>query len=229
MFDFGDERRIVDVGHTEAAACAAIGKWVEFCLLPNHAIELMTRWTLARKPNLFWILTVALTGLLVYQQFVLGAANRQLRKRMLANAAPVVAVGDQMGGLTGFGLSAERVADSVFTPTGKCLVIGISARCGYCVQNVPVWKRALEAARRSGLRVIWVSRDPPKETGEFFAAHFETVHGTVIAEPTHSTYTQMKLSAVPQTVLVGASGIVAGVWAGVLDGPSEAKLLSAIK
>jgi hypothetical protein len=55
------------------------------------------------------------------------------------------------------------------------------------------------------------------------------VDGTVIAEPTHSTYTQMKLSAVPQTVLVGASGIVAGVWGGVLDGPAEAKLLRAIE
>jgi hypothetical protein len=50
----------------------------------------------------------------------------------------------------------------------------------------------------------------------------------VIAEPTHSTYIQMKLGAVPQTVLVGASGIVAGVWSGLLDGPGEAKLLRAI-
>jgi hypothetical protein len=74
-----------------------------------------------------------------------------------------------------------------------------------------------------------VSRDPPKESGEFFATYFETVDGTVIAEPTHSTYTQMKLTAVPQTVLVGASGIVAGVWGGVLDGPAEAKLLKAIE
>jgi hypothetical protein len=228
VFDFGDERRIVDVGHTRTAAGG--DRQADGTLSPpNHAIELMTRWTLAGKPNLFWILAVALTGVLVYQQFALGAANRQLRKRMLANAAPVVAVGDQMGGLTGFGLSAERVTENVFTPTGKFLVIGISARCGFCVQNVPVWKRVLEAAGRSGVRVIWVSRDPPQETGEFFAAHFETVDGTVIAEPTHSTHTQMKLSAVPQTVLVGASGIVAGVWGGVLDGPAEAKLLRAIE
>jgi hypothetical protein len=122
----------------------------------------MTRWTLAAKPKLFWVLAVALAGVLVFQQFVLAAANRQLRQRIQANAARLVAVGDQMGGLTGFGLSAERVTESVFTPTSKFLVIGISAYCGFCLQNVPAWKRVLEAARRSGVRVIWVSRDPPK-------------------------------------------------------------------
>lgn len=189
----------------------------------------MTRWAPLGKLNLFWILGVALTGVLVYQQFVLGAANRELRRRMYANAARVVAVGDRMGELTGFGLSAQRVTENVFTPNGKFLVIGISARCGYCIQNVPVWKRAMEAARRSGLRVIWLSRDSPKETAEFFAAHFDTVGGTVIADPTYSTYGQMKLSSVPQTVFVGVSGIVAAVWAGVLDGSAEAKLRSAIE
>lgn len=46
----------------------------------------MTRWTFAAKPKLFWILAVGLAGVLVYQQFVLGAANRQLRQRMQAKA-----------------------------------------------------------------------------------------------------------------------------------------------
>jgi hypothetical protein len=87
----------------------------------------------------------------------------------------------------------------------------------------------MDAAAVHGVRVLWVSRDLPEATADFVLSQVQDPAATVLADPTYPTFRQMKLRAVPQTVLVGFDGIVAGVWPGVIDAIAEENIVSAMR
>ncbi len=182
-----------------------------------------------RRVRPFWIAVVVLGAVMLYQQYAVGVANRRLRKQLREIAAELVEPGFQMGRLTGFGLNGERASGLLAGSANPALVIGISVGCGVCLDNASVWVRITEYAEARGVRVYWVSRESPEQTKPFFATNFRSLRGLVISEPVYSTYQQIKLSAVPQTVLVATSGIVSRVWPGAISAASEAEIRDALK
>jgi hypothetical protein len=132
-----------------------------------------------------------------------------------------------MGRLTGFGLAGERRSETVFDSSDRALVIGISAGCGFCINSIPAWKRIVRAAEALKIRVIWISRETPSETSAFFSTYYGPVTGVVIAEPTYATFDQIKLSRVPQTVLLKA-GVVLASWPGLVDAEVEKQIVATL-
>jgi len=98
-------------------------------------------------------------------------------------------------------------------------VIAMSVDCGFCDQNLAAWRRLSQKARHSGLQVVWVSRDR-------FAAvdRMAGLDESLIVDPTHSTFLQLKLSTVPQTLLVEKNGKVAIALAGTISPVEEEDL-----
>jgi peroxiredoxin len=111
-------------------------------------------------------------------------------------------------------------------PPAGSLVVAMSATCGFCQQSLDAWRRLSSKARRLGVQVVWVSRDTTrgKAGGEVLIG----LDDSLIADPTHSTYVQLRMSTVPQTLIVQNDGVVKDVRAGVVDAAVETSLSNSI-
>ena len=177
----------------------------------------------------FRIALAVLGSVLVYQQVTLALANRRLREQIRLSATELVEPGFQMGRLTGFGLQGERVTTLLAGAAVPTLAIGISTGCGVCVSNVAPWGRLVAAAESVGVSVTWISRENPEETARFFRDHFGHRQWTIISEPVHATFKQMKLTVVPQTVSIGKDGVVRHAWPGGITTDRETEIIGAMR
>ena len=157
------------------------------------------------------LLWMAGLGVLAVNIF-LFRQNRQL----LEAAAPEITAGTQLRMLAGLNLDGRLQPVSLATTGSKLLIITFSPGCPACQANLEVWTKLASVVEPKGVRVFWVSRDPIDVTRDYCARHGISLSDTV-ADPPHGTYVQLGLARVPNTLLVGASGIVEKVWAGRLD------------
>ncbi len=98
----------------------------------------------------------------------------------------------------------------------RLLIITFSPGCPACQANQDGWIRLASALKQSGVRVLWMSRDPIEITREYCTKHGIPLSDT-LADPPYRTYAQLGLARVPNTLLVGAGGTVEKVWAGSFD------------
>lgn len=99
----------------------------------------------------------------------------------------------------------------------KLLIITFSPSCPACQANLEHWRKLATELEQKGISVVWVSRDLLEITRDYCTKHGIGTAGT-IADPPYSTYVQLGLARVPNTVLVKGDGTVERVWAGRLDG-----------
>jgi hypothetical protein len=139
----------------------------------------------------------------------------------------VVAIGDHIGDLVGTGASRLQVCYRLTGVPRGSLVIGMSSGCPFCQRSFAAWRRLSAKARLRGIHVIWVSRDSTEdassETGVF---HLDE---SGIADPSYRTYLQLKLSTVPQTLVVQSDGRVKDVRAGPVEAQTEVRLWNSIE
>jgi len=146
------------------------------------------------------------------ENIVLFQQNRRLREA----AAPQIAAGMQLQMLSGLALDG-RLQSVSLPPTGsRLLIITFSPGCPACQANQDGWMKLRGALEQKGVRILWVSRDPIEITRIYCLKHGMPL-SDVLADPPYRTYTQLGLARVPNTVLVGADGIMEKVWAGRLD------------
>lgn len=170
------------------------------------------------KARALTLITGALVFALVLQTAIIVRANHRLKNqvdalRRLLTADLALKEGDSMGQVVGFDGNASRVVVDL-GKSGPSLVMGVSASCPICVQNLPLWKPLANQALLAGLHVFWVSRDSLEAMKPW---RDEILPGLVIADPTHRTWLQLNLGMVPQTVVVSKTGRIARAWAGPLD------------
>jgi hypothetical protein len=76
--------------------------------------------------------------------------------------------------------------------------------------------------------VVWVNRDadsPSPDAGEADSGqNLQILDHSLLIEPTHRTYLQLRLATVPQTLILAADGRVEYVRAGVVDEAAELAL-----
>jgi hypothetical protein len=184
-----------------------------------------TMW-LAFRAN--WAFTVGLVILAVVALITLNThrTNLALRDAIRKANTTVVAAGDFVGEVSGTTASGTYARYRLLgTPLGS-LVIAMSPQCGFCQRSMWSWRQLSAHARRLGLQVVWVNRDALRSdpTGQ-------TLFGwdpDVVADPTYTTFVSLKLMTVPQTIVIGADGIVKHAIAGAVDADRQATVTHAL-
>ena len=138
--------------------------------------------------------------------------NRRLREA----TAPQIAARTQLQMLAGLTLEGHIEPVNLPTAGSKLFVITFSPGCPACQANQEEWMKLANTLKRDGVRVLWVSRDPVGITRDYCLKHGIPL-SDALADPPYRTYIQLGLARVPNTVLVGAGGVVEKVWAGRLD------------
>ena len=162
---------------------------------------------------------------LVVQNIRISLAFEDMRARLIYEARDVVADGDRLAVLVGFTPEGMRIEESIVGRQPGTLVIGMSALCPTCLENMAAWQRIAAHAVSRGLTVIWVSRDSPETMLKFGG----NLPGPVVVDPTYSTFRALKLRVVPQTLLIDGEGVVRDAAAGLLDAATEESIGAAIE
>jgi len=157
------------------------------------------------------LLWLAALGVLAENVF-LFLQNRHLSEAL----APQITVGTQLKMLSGVALNGHLEPVTLPSADSKLLVITFSPSCPACQANQEGWMKLSGALQQEGIRVLWLSRDPVEITRDYCMKHGISLSDT-LADPPHRTYVQLGLARVPNTVLVGADGMVEKVWAGRLN------------
>jgi peroxiredoxin len=157
------------------------------------------------------LLWIAALGVLA-ENVVLLRQNRQLREA----AAPRIAAGTQLQVLSATTLDGRVQPVSLPSADSKLLIITFSPGCPACQANQDGWLKLADALQQKSVRILWVSRDPIEITRDYCVKHGIRLSDT-LADPSFRTYLQLGLARVPNTVLVGANGMVEKVWPGRLD------------
>ena len=127
-----------------------------------------------------------------------------------------IEVGMRLGEFSGVSLTgAVSLVPPPKEPGEKLLLITMSPGCPICRANLADWTGlTLDLKRRSGWRVVWVSRDPLNYARQYCERN-NIALPEILAEPSYSTYLRLRLEGVPYTVIVGPGG-VEKVWRGRL-------------
>jgi peroxiredoxin len=159
---------------------------------------------------LLWSIAAGVLSL----NFVLLIQNKSLRAALL-NAGTEVPIGRRLRGLAGATLDGRwRVLE---LPSGgsRILIITFSPGCPGCQANQLAWAGLAPRATAAGWTVVWVSRDPVDITHDYCMKE-HIAPSAVLADPPYSTYVQLALKRVPNTIMAAPDGTVERVWSGVL-------------
>lgn len=150
------------------------------------------------------------------QNLMLLRQNRALRSGV--TAPDDLSQGKRLGNLGGVDLNGMLRPIAVpFSGSDRLLIITFSPGCPFCRANQAGWASLTDELRkRSGWRIVWVSRNPVSVTRQYsLAKQIPTTE--VLADPPYGTYVQLGLRAVPKTVVVGLKGVVLRSWQGRLS------------
>jgi hypothetical protein len=183
----------------------------------------MTHLLLTRVGAIALATACVANGYLLYQhrRVVIAFGAQQVR---LSADAP--RPGETIPSLTGVTLEGRRATVPVGSTPQAALVYSTSGTCPECAKSLPSLVRLAADAAHRGLTVVWVSRDDLEEALE--SGYFANVPGTVICEPTYSTYRAMHLQVVPIVTLVSRTGVVLHSWLGQLDSEREQEIRLAL-
>lgn len=146
------------------------------------------------------------------ENILLLQQNRSLREAL----APQISSGVHVERLAGLALDGRLQPIALPSADSKLLIITFSPSCPACQANQERWMKLAGALERKGVRILWVSRDSVEMTRDYCMKH-EIRLSHVLADPPYSTYVQLGLARVPNSLLVRADGTVEKVWAGRLD------------
>jgi|SRR5579862_8190748 len=162
---------------------------------------------------LLWCLGISVLA----ENFLLYRQNQDL-KAALSNQPQQIAAGAHLRNLSGITMDG-RLSPIQLPSLGpdRLLIISFSPGCAACRENLNGWlKLAATLKAHPNWKVIWVSRDPVEVTSDY-ESKAGIPPSDVLSDPVNATYSQLSLRAVPNTIVVGADGIVEKVWRGELN------------
>ena len=106
----------------------------------------------------------------------------------------------------------------------RTLVLAVSARCHYCTESAPFYRRlSTEASNLDGVGLVAVLPQPVDEARRYMdelGAPVKSVSGRL---------DMLGVSATPTLLLVDSEGVVRKSWVGQLSASAEAEVLAALK
>jgi hypothetical protein len=167
------------------------------------------------KPILagFAALAVLLIGLniaLVKQDRALASLNKAYEANQhlnLGDAVPTLSGTSVLGG-------AAEVAYKVGDP--KTLLLVFAPSCIQCALNWPAWRKILQNADPSRVRVIGVTLESEGLASEYLA-QVGINKAEMVVLPAIKSFISYRLRFTPQTILIDSGGKVEGIWSGSLN------------
>lgn len=103
------------------------------------------------------VFSTVLVGLLILNGF-LFYQNRDLKIASVSRTREIaVKNGANLTPLKGIDLNSEKQSFEWGLDNRKTLVMIFSAQCGYCHENMPIWKEIINKADNSSLRIVGVA------------------------------------------------------------------------
>lgn len=166
----------------------------------------------------FYAVVAALVVGILIENAVLLRQNRTLKSPEIDE----VHAGQRFVNLSGVALDGKVQSIALPVEASQHLVIfTFSPGCPFCQKSQPFWAELAKDLRQRGVKVLWVSRDPVAVTNEY-CRRVQIPVSNVVADPPNSTFKQLGLQAVPDTIVVGPGGMVEKVWTGAVDSDKSA-------
>jgi peroxiredoxin len=116
-----------------------------------------------------------------------------------------------------------RIQDSAaldLNSAPRTMLILTSHTCQFCVASTPFYRKAADAARRRGIRVIAVTWEDPAENRKFLESN-----GITVDRVLSGAATGVRVKGVPSLILVRRDGVVIDSWAGQARGESSERMV----
>jgi peroxiredoxin len=170
----------------------------------------------------------ALSLMLVIQHNDVVEANRALRTRVAILNGEDIPVGNKVSQLVGIGLDGRRVEYSLQSAERPTLVFTLATGCPGCLDSLPAWRRLAQKADDLGVDTVVVSSGWLADLQEYVKSGND-VPGTVMADPTYSTFLGLRLKVTPHAVVFSPGGTVARVWRGAVNPEMEDEIARSLR
>ena len=170
---------------------------------------------------------VILVPLVLWQAYAVSAQNRRLSKSLSEIAQRTagqltIQPGHRVPGIRGLD-EDYRLRE----PLSRIFVaVTMNTRCAALLANAAQWTALSGHLRDQAIPLLWISADTVGETREFLKAR--GIVGPFLADVPHSVYSELRMSAVPQLLMV-ADGLVERTWDGVPDARMAADITAAAR
>jgi thiol-disulfide isomerase/thioredoxin len=186
----------------------------------------------AEKPDRFNTFLTIICLVLVVLVLLLVRQNLSLKSQIAEHAheGPPVErfeAGDEFGSLVLIDDAGATEAYDFGETGGKTLVLVFTPDCPACQRTVPVWTELLSEQSFPGVDVVGVQLDRGPDS-EIEPLPWPALPFDVFGIDYDGSTATRKLSAVPGTFLVDATGVVELSWYGVLTDEQEADLLESL-
>jgi len=171
------------------------------------------------------VLTIA-CGVLLWMNHALQKENRSLfeefRSLSTAQGPPV---GSTISYLRGRTISGQNVTLDLARRESGTLLLVLSPQCKYTKLNFRHWRDVLPLV--SVDQVVYVDLTGTADSSYLASVAIPANAKVIRLDPEERTL--YNLSVTPTTVLLGAHGVVRGVWPGLLNGEREEELRRLLK
>lgn len=168
-------------------------------------------------------LHVAVLALAV-EVVVLARQNSELKNPKDRGGKEQLAVGDS---LSINDLKPLKANYTLPVNSPNQLLFVFTTTCPFCKKNLDNWKKLSEIAKEKNIAVVGIALDLPDSTAKYMSAN--KIDFNVLFPADVNAYRQKyKLLGVPKTILRDSSGVVRGVWTGLLNGQQVEEVASAI-
>jgi hypothetical protein len=94
----------------------------------------------------------------------------------------------------------------------RALVLFTASYCRFCVNNMPFYRRLVDASTQGGFSLIPVTEEDPSLNRNFLAAHGVAVNAVLSMREAH-----LDIQATPTLILIRRDGTILNVWQGELN------------
>ena len=119
--------------------------------------------------------------------------------------------------------AGARIKDTAELAVGsaaRSILLVTSSRCHFCSESMPYYVKLVEAARRSGTRIVALSSEQPSGNRAFLTANGVSVD-TFASAPGNGVL----VPGTPTIIVVRRDGTVLGSWTGKLSAPLESRVI----
>lgn len=124
--------------------------------------------------------------------------------------------------IDGNDLSIRYSPDEPYT-----MIAWFAPTCSSCEENIDFWKRIYGEYSSENLRILGMFAGNSGEAREYVSKH--GVKFPVVCANHRNIVESYKGNVLPQTVLVAPTGVIRGVWPGVLSEKKEHEIMAALE
>jgi len=186
--------------------------------------------TISRSRLLIILLCVVIVIMMV-QNYFLVRKNDEYQKRVEILAEEVNRLSVMSKGDTVYAFSALNMDSSsvIIDPDGKKkLIFVLTTTCGSCVQNMAGWNQLRKDISQFDVQVIGISPDSIYKIRSFSGKVYPSFPVFSLAS-NYLVARKYKFQTFPQTILVDESGIVQGVWVGILNDEQRNNIIESLR